>query len=532
MSSLVKSFQKALEAGVPLIGVHTPDPALTIHTLAQSRPASLTKLPHAVLQWDVMNGLAITPYEATLRAEKQVPKQLHSLELLQGLLSDAGGTWAKHLPMTLQKLAGVQENTTIFIHNAHRFLHDTAVMQALWSLRDHFKAGSQNIVLLGPQLKIPPELIYDVILLEDPLPSRPVLEDILTTQYTNSAAECPALPPLTPDNLAKGVDALTGLSGFAAEQAIALAMTTKGLDLPKLWQRKYDTIEQTPGLKIYRGTETFADIGGVTHIKGFLSHILTGRRQPKAIVFLDELEKAVAGANSAHGDNTGVSQDLHRQLLEYMQNTDATGILMLGPPGCSKSLVAKAAGNEARIPTIELDLGGIKASQVGASEQNMRQALKVISTISNGEALFLATCNSIDAISPELRRRFRLGTFLFPLPGREEREAIWRIYQTKYAFAEIPKTLQDLPWSGAEIRQCSDIAWRLNVPLEEAAQFIVPVATSAKQSIDDLYAKADGAFLCASYPGPFQKQAPQRVSPSRKALNRKIVISTPTPGAA
>ena len=41
--------------------------------------------------------------------------------------------------------------------------------------------------------------------------------------------------------------------------------------------------------------------------------------------------------------------------------------------------------------------------------------------------------------------------------------------------------------------------------LQDAAQYIVPVAISAKASIDDLYTKADGAFLSASYAGPFRK---------------------------
>jgi SpoVK/Ycf46/Vps4 family AAA+-type ATPase len=236
-----------------------------------------------------------------------------------------------------------------------------------------------------------------------------------------------------------------------------------------------------------------------------LTKILQGRSKPCAIVFMDEIEKSVSGANSTHGDNTGVSQDIHKQLLEHMQNTDATGIIMLGPPGCSKSLISKAAGNEAGIPTIEFDLGGVKSANVGASEHNMRQALKVITTISNGSALYLATCNSIGAISPELRRRFRLGTFMFPLPTQEERAAIWKIYREKYEITGAIEPLLHHQWTGAEIRQCADIAWRLNIALEEAAQYVVPVAVSAKGAIEDLYNAAHGAYLCASYAGPFQK---------------------------
>src|SRR5215831_1709544 len=504
---LITAYQRAIEAGVPLLAITTPDPAMTIDSLVGVRPPALHDKPYAVLQWDVCNGVTLTVTERTRPAATSKTSPLQSQQALAALMPDAGGAAAlKNLGLALTKFREVPADTIIFLHNAHRFLHDTAILQGIWHLRDLFKAEGQMLILLAPSLKLPVELVHDVVILDDPLPNREQLEEILTTQYRNFRENVPASESLNPETMGKAVDAVLGLSAFEAEQAIAMSFTSKGLSVLHLWQQKYKAIEQTPGLKIYRGTERFSDIGGVPFIKTFLTKILKGRSKPCAIVFLDELEKGIAGANSAHGDNTGVSQDIHKQLLEHMQNTDATGIIMLGPPGCSKSLISKAAGNEAGIPTIEFDLGGVKSANVGASEHNMRQALKVINTISNGSALYLATCNSIAAISPELRRRFRLGTFMFPLPTQEERAAIWKIYLEKYQLTDSADPLLSHAWTGAEIRQCADIAWRLDIPLEEAAQYIVPVAVSAKTAIDDLYHAANGAYLCASYPGPFNKE--------------------------
>jgi SpoVK/Ycf46/Vps4 family AAA+-type ATPase len=208
-----------------------------------------------------------------------------------------------------------------------------------------------------------------------------------------------------------------------------------------------------------------------------------------------------------------------------MQNEDATGIIMVGAPGTSKSMVSKAAGKAAGIPTIQFDLGAVKSSNVGASEHNMRQALNVIGTITNHAPLFLATCNSLQALSPELRRRFRLGTFIFPLPTREERQAIWTIYQRKYQLSDPPGKLLEERWTGAEIRQCCDIAWRLNITLDEAAQYIVPVAVSAKDSITDLYGKAHHAFLCASYPGLFDKDRLDEAKPQGSGRKMRVVAN-------
>ncbi len=119
-------------------------------------------------------------------------------------------------------------------------------------------------------------------------------------------------------------------------------------------------------------------------------------------------------------------------MLTWMQDNEADGLIFIGPPGAAKSAVAKATGNTAGIPTIAFDLGAMQSSLVGGSGERLRSALKVVDAVSQGRALFIATCNSIASLPPELRRRFTLGTFFFDLPSADEREAIWRIYEKKY----------------------------------------------------------------------------------------------------
>src|SRR5881392_3626665 len=149
----------------------------------------------------------------------------------------------------------------------------------------------------------------------------------------------------------------------------------------------------------------------------------------------------------------------------------------IGPPGGAKSATAKATGNTARIPTIAFDLAAMESSLVGASTERLRTALKIMDAVSQGRSLFIATCNSIVSLPPELRRRFTLGTFFFDLPSAEEREAIWKIYLAKWNIdGERPN---DEGWTGAEIRECCRKAWRLNLSLKESAEYIVPVSRSA-----------------------------------------------------
>jgi len=278
-----------------------------------------------------------------------------------------------------------------------------------------------------------------------------------------------------------------------------MSLSKKGLELDRLWERKRQAVEQTPGLSIWRGGETFDQIGGCANIKRFLKAVLTGREAPRVIVFIDEIEKAFAGTGT---DMSGVKTEMTGTMLSWMQDRNADGTIFIGPPGAAKSAVAKAAGNTAGVPTVAFDLSAMQSSLVGGSGERLRAALQVVDAISQGRSLWIATCNSITTLPPELRRRFTLGTFFFDLPSGEERESIWKIYSERWkASGDRP---DDEGWTGAEIKECCRKAWRLNLSIEESAAFIVPVSRSASDQIDTLRRQASGRFLSASLAGVYK----------------------------
>lgn len=51
------------------------------------------------------------------------------------------------------------------------------------------------------------------------------------------------------------------------------------------------------------------------------------------------------------------------------------GILIIGMPGCGKSMIAKAIANEFSIPLLRLDINRLMGQYVGLSEENLRKAL-------------------------------------------------------------------------------------------------------------------------------------------------------------
>lgn len=177
------------------------------------------------------------------------------------------------------------------------------------------------------------------------------------------------------------------------------------------------------------------------------------------------------------------------------------GLLLVGLPGCGKSLAAKVAGNLFRIPLLRFDVAATFERWVGASEENMRQATSIAEAMApcvlwideiekafagasgggdggtgtrsfghfltwmqeSREPVFIfATANNITALENSNPEFFRYGRFdekfFVDLPMPEERRVIWKIHaQGRISSFEPNRQLLDElvgrsdKWTGAEI---------------------------------------------------------------------------------
>lgn len=484
---LISQFESARQAAVPIIAIETLDQQGVISRLLPGINE------FAALRWDILNGVA--------------PLSNPAIPAISDLCEGMDPAIATGNPSEmLRKVINLPDKSVIFMFNAHRFVDNESVSTGIGNIRDVFKGTGSTLVLLGPSMRLPEELQQDTMVVSESLPDDQEVGRIIEGLCQD--AEIPI-----PEDMTKIVDTLIGLSRFSAEQTLATCFFRNEsgeieIDRKALWERKCKAVEQTPGLSIWRGAETFDDIGGCENVKGLISQVIKGVDAPRAIVFMDEIEKAFAGSGS---DSSGVSQDQLGAILSYMQDNEVDGMIFIGPPGAAKSAVAKAAGNAGNVPTVSFDLGGMKNALVGKSGEQTRQALKVISAISQGRALFIATCNSIGTLPPELRRRFTMGTFFFDLPTKEERNKIWSIYIQKYKITAGCIIDFDDGWTGAEIKQCCKLAYKLGIGLKDASSYIVPVAKSAAEVIENLRRQASGKFLDAGRAGIYSAQLPKTV---------------------
>jgi hypothetical protein len=410
--------------------------------------------------------------------------------------------------MALQSALKLPEDSVLFFANAHRVIKDNGISQAIWNLRDPFKNDKRTLVLLCPMLDMPVEIQQDIIMLDEPLPDVNQLGETVKGIYRSAEqaadeAKLQPLPKMTPELLTTATDALIGLAAFPAEQVTAMSVGIKGIDIPALWDRKRTIIDDVRGLKVWGGKETFSDIRGYKNAIAYLSGIMTGKGKPRLVAWIDEAEKQFAGFGTDTSGSTGKQLG---SLLTFMEDKRCLGVMLVGAPGSGKSMLAKACGLTFQRPTIKFDAAAMEGSLVGETKMYTEYALKTLDAMSEGRILVIATCNKIGGLPPEFRRRFKDATFYCDLPTKAELADLWKLYTGLYQITGKRATLPaSEDWTGAEVRNCCEIAWRFDSTLEEAAKYIVPVCRSGAKDIQMLRDQATGTFISASYSGVYEK---------------------------
>ena len=336
---------------------------------------------------------------------------------------------------------GIKTNVFLLIKNAEEEMKDArniAFMKKIAETRYLNPDYNFTIIVVSENETVPKELEKFTSILDIPNMTKEEIEEyILKFSEINNVK-------LDKEDVGEVAISLKGLTKLEIDHVLNMIIESKknisisGREI--IIKEKGQIIKKSSILEIIDFKEKIEDIGGLEGLKEWL--------RSKAQIFrrLDEAKK--------FGVDT------------------PKGVLLVGMPGCGKSLAAKASARLFNVPLLRLDIGRLLGKYVGESEHNMRVALKTAESISpcilwideiekafagidqsggasditkrlfgqfltwlqekENTVFVVATANDITAFPPEFLRKGRFDeVFFIDFPNKEERERIFEIHLEK-----------------------------------------------------------------------------------------------------
>ncbi|SFV61099.1 Cell division protein FtsH [hydrothermal vent metagenome] len=369
-----------------------------------------------------------------------------------------------------------------------------------------------TIFIVSTKLNIPTELEKLITIYDTPLPDRAKIIDTINdfSQSMDITIDTHLINELALS--------LKGFSEFEIIQILNLAYQKSGTvekkDTQLILQEKEQIIKKSGMIEILNFKESIDDIGGLDNLKEWLDK--------KSKIF-NNLERAI----------------------EFGVETP-NGMLIVGMPGCGKSLTAKATARLFTVPLLRLDIGKLLGKYVGESEENMRRAIGMAEAVSpcvlwideiekafagatasggnevttrlfgyfltwmqekTSSVFVVATSNDISNLPAEFLRKGRFDEIFFvDLPNDEERKNIIELHLKKrkkwnknidtikllketmgYSGADIEAVIKDVI-EKAFINEWKEI--RTENILDELAD-TKPMSVSLKEKIESLKSTLD-----------------------------------------
>jgi ATP-dependent 26S proteasome regulatory subunit len=412
----------------------------------------------------------------------------------------------------------------IFVmRDAHPFQKNPEFVRKMRDVAHKLKTTKKTLILMSSVLAIPPEMEKELAVIEFPLPDLGEITEIFEKNLSN-ALEAYADNPDKIERINASVrntkdreriiEGALGLTAEEVENVFAKTLVQENrFDIKIILSEKERIVKKSGILEFFPTQEKMENIGGLDRLKEWL-----GKR-----------EAAFGKDARAYG--------LPRP----------KGILMLGIPGCGKSLTAKAVGAFWQMPLLRLDMGKVFAGLVGGSEENMRRAIGMAEAVSpsilwlvelekglsgtqssgstdggtsarvfgsfiawmqekTSPVFVMATANDVSQLPPELMRKGRFDEIFFvDLPTVPEREEIFKIHVRKRSNKDHVRDLSDEEmkrlaevsdgFSGAEIEQAVvsamfDAFYKGDevtaTHIEQALNETVPLSRTMKEKIAEL----------------------------------------------
>jgi hypothetical protein len=338
----------------------------------------------------------------------------------------------------------VSQFTAIYhLFNVGDYLEDKIIPSKLRDAAKQFSTNDGAIIITGQNLNIPDILKPISAIFRPPEPDIEEYRELLYHILRDLRNRVNIKIEMTGEDIDRLIYNLKGLTILEAEKILTKALIEDSRlgpeDITKVIEAKKDIVEREGVLEYYPVERSMADIADLSGLKKWLAK----RRE--------------LITNPVRAREFGLSFP--------------KGILLLGVPGCGKSLCAKAIAMEWNLPLLKLDPANLYNKYMGESEKNFKRAMvtseklapvvlwideieKAFSSSESnedggvsmrifgsfltwlqdrkGDVFIVATANEIDRLPPEFLRKGRFDEIFFvDLPNAESRKAIFEIHLRK-----------------------------------------------------------------------------------------------------
>lgn len=405
-------------------------------------------------------------------AQQHPQQRLYTWTMTQGMVEYGQGRGSGQQNNTVSPQAAInwamrQKEPSLFVFkDLHPFKDSPEVTRSLRDAIEGFRGTQKTIILMSPVQEVPIELEKEVVVLDFTLPNMSELNQVLSAELEKSRSEA-----ITTEGREKLLKAALGLTKDEAEKVFRKSRVMAGKltegEVDIVLSEKKQLIRRNGILDYIEEDETLDSVGGLEELKHWL--------------------KQRSNAFTEKAREYGLPQP--------------KGMLILGVPGCGKSLIAKTTARLWGLPLLRLDMGRVyDGSLVGRSEANLRSALRTAESISpavlfideidkafagsagsadsdggtssrifgsfltwmqekTSPVFVIATANRVERLPGEFLRKGRFDEIFFvDLPNESERKEIFKIHLSKrrseverFDFEQLSKVCEG--FSGAEIEQ-------------------------------------------------------------------------------
>lgn len=396
------------------------------------------------------------------------------------------------------------------------YLPRTCANQQLMS--DVLYAGSANryavAVLSHGQSSIPTMLERQFVLLDQDLPGS---KSIRESAEKASIAEEQPKDSEGWSKLTEAAAGLTTLE-IENACALSIVRHGK-LESEEIWSIKAQTLKKQGILELYQGSDSFEQMGGMDNFKSFTTKLLTCRSdnplaKPRGLLLLGVAGAGKSAAVKCAGNATGrrvLMLNLGDIRSKWQGESDANLKRVLATADAM-------APNILFLDEVEKGLAGLESSgeTEGGTGSRLFGTLLTWMNDHTSDVVVMATANDVRSLPAPFARAERFDAmFFFDVPEPAERRAIWAIYiklfnHRKVSEAQLDKLVdRTAGWTGAEIRAACRQAALLDITLNEAADNITPVSERDSQQLEELRSWATGVCLSTSYYGKYSKSKSQ-----------------------